>query len=294
MTPLTPAFVVKTTLLTALALIAFAANSILCRYALEHNQIDAASFTNLRLLSGALMLALIISLHRQPSHSRSKGSWFAGFMLFSYACAFSFAYLELGAAMGALILFGTVQVTMVLHNVYTGNQLHTSEWLGLGLAFVGFVYLLLPGLTAPPLTGFIVMALSGISWAAYTLKGRQSSQALMDTAYNFIKTLPFVAILTVLSYQNAIVSYQGIVLAILAGAITSALGYIIWYRALSGLSSTQAAVVQLFVPVITAVASVFLLSEAITVRLTVASTLILGGVLLVILGRYYFVSLRLK
>ena len=278
MTQASPPGLARTSLLTGLALIAFAANSVLCRYALEHNAIDASSFTSLRLLSGALVLTLMISIHRQPAKSRSKGSWMAGFMLFTYACAFSFAYLLLGAAMGALILFGAVQVTMILVSVFSGNRLHITEWLGISLAFAGF----------------LLMTLSGIAWAVYSLKGKQSSQALMDTAYNFLRTLPFVAILILLTYQNAHTSYQGIVLAILSGAVTSAIGYSIWYSALNGLSTTQAAVVQLLVPVITAVGGVLLLSEAITLRLTVAGALILGGVLLVILGRYYFVSLRAK
>jgi len=291
---ISPSVLIKTCLLTGLALIAFAANSVLCRYALEHDAIDAASFTSLRLLSGALVLALMISVHRQPAHSRSKGSWLAGFMLFSYACAFSFAYLLLGAAMGALILFGAVQVTMILVSVFTGNRLHITEWLGISLAFAGFIYLVFPGLTAPPLYGFVLMTLSGVAWAVYSLKGRQSSQALMDTAYNFLRTIPFVAILILLTYQNAHYSYQGIVLAIVSGAVTSAIGYVIWYSALTGLSATQAAVVQLLVPVITAIGGVLWLSETITLRLSVAGALILGGILLVILGRYYFVSMRPK
>lgn len=287
-------FKAKTVIFTALALIAFAANSILCRYALDYDAIDAASFTSLRLLSGAIMLALIISLNRQPKHTRTKGSWLSGFTLFIYACAFSYAYEQLGAAMGALILFGAVQTTMILHAIRSRQQLHISEWAGVSLAFCGFVYLILPGVTAPPLSGFILMAISGIAWAKYTLKGQQSTQALMDTAYNFIKTLPFIALLTLFSYQDASITSQGIVLAILSGAGASALGYIIWYRALSGLSTTQAAVVQSLVPVITAIGSAFLLSEAITMRLTLASVFILGGILLVILGRYYYVNPPLK
>lgn len=282
----------RTSLLTGLALIAFAANSVLCRYALEHNAIDASSFTSLRLLSGALVLALMINLHRQPAHTRSKGSWMAGFMLFAYACAFSFAYLLLGAAMGALILFGAVQVTMILVSVFSGNRLHITEWLGISLAFSGFTCLVFPGLTAPPLSGFVLMTLSGIAWAVYSLKGKQSSQALMDTAYNFLRTVPFVAVLILLTYQSAHYSSQGIVLAVLSGAVTSAIGYSIWYSALKGLGTTQAAVVQLLVPLITAVGGVLLLSEAITLRLTIAGALILAGTVLVILGRYYFVNLR--
>lgn len=293
MTVRTP--LLETTALTVLALVAFAANSVLCRYALEEQAIDAASFTALRLFSGAVVLAMLVFSRRTSvSQSDAKGSWLAGFMLFSYAACFSFAYLILGAAMGALILFGVVQLTMVALSLRAGHRLHSVEWLGLVLAFSGFVYLLLPGLTAPPLTGLALMVLSGIAWAIYSLQGQQSSHAMMDTAYNFLRTLPFVGLLLLFFISEAHYSLSGIGLAIASGAITSALGYVIWYQALQHLSALQAAVVQLLVPVFTAVGGVLLLSEVLSLRLVVASTFILGGILIVILGRYYFVRLKVN
>jgi drug/metabolite transporter (DMT)-like permease len=284
----------KHIILTLIALVAFAANSVLCRYALQHNAIDAASFTSLRLASGAIVLLLMISLHKQAKSERSKGSWIAGFMLFTYACTFSYAYLLLGAAMGALILFGVVQISMILLSSLSGNHLHHTEWLGVLIAFGGFVYLIYPGLTAPPLLGVFLMVLSGIAWAVYSIKGQQSSQALMDTAYNFLRTLPFVALLLLLTFEAAHYTSQGIFLAIVSGAVTSAIGYVMWYRVLRDLSSTQAAVVQLLVPVITAIGGILFLSELMSMRLVIASALILGGILSVILGRYYFLTLRLR
>ena len=285
---------IKTVSITLLALTAFAANSVLCRYALKHDAIDAGSFTGLRLASGALVLLLLITLHRQADSERSKGSWLAGFMLFSYACTFSFAYTLLGTAMGALILFGVVQISMIAMSSVSGNQLHLSEWAGLLVAFSGFVYLIFPGLAAPPLFGVILMVLSGVAWAIYSLKGQKSSQALMDTGYNFLRTLPFVVLLMLLNFETAHYTTEGILLAVASGGITSALGYVIWYRALRDLTSTQAAVVQLLVPVITAIGGILFLSEHLSTRLVIASTLILGGILCVIVGRYYFMTLRLR
>lgn len=283
---------VKTVSFTLLALIAFAANSVFCRYALETGAIDAGSFTIIRLASGAIILLLIISLHRQAQSERSKGSWLAGFMLFTYACTFSFSYTLLGASMGALILFGVVQISMITISTVSGNQLHFTEWLGVLIALLGLVYLVFPGLTAPPLLGVLLMGVSGIAWAFYSSKGQQSSQALMDTAYNFLRTLPFVGLLVLLTYETAHFTSKGVTLAILSGALTSAVGYVIWYRALRDLSSTQAAVVQLLVPIITAIGAVLFLSELISTRLIVASALILGGISCVILGRYYFLTIR--
>lgn len=285
---------VRTISWTVLALIAFAANSVLCRYAFQQEAIDAGSFTSLRLISGALVLLLIISLNKQAQPARSKGSWLAGFMLFTYACTFSYAYLLLGAAMGALILFGVVQISMITLSSLSGNQLHHTEWLGVSIAFGGFVYLIYPGLTAPPLLGVFLMILSGIAWAQYSIKGQQSSQALMDTAYNFLRTLPFVGLLLMLTLGTAHYTSQGIILAIISGAVTSAMGYVIWYRVLRDLSATQAAVVQLLVPVMTAIGGILFLSELLSMRLIIASALILGGILCVILGRYYFLTIRFR
>ncbi|MDX8387861.1 MAG: DMT family transporter [Ghiorsea sp.] len=275
----------KTILLTALALIAFAANSVLCRLALGEGLIDAGSFTAIRLLSGALILFLLINLQHKPSEEDSKGSWSASVMLFIYAVAFSYAYMSLDTGTGALILFGAVQVTMITMALYSGHKLTILEVLGLLLAFLGFVYLMLPGASAPSLFGFILMMFSGIAWGFYTLKGSGSSFPLLDTAYNFIRTIPMVLILLLLSFNHSSYSFDGVVFAVLSGAVASGVGYTIWYMALRGLTSIHAAVLQLFVPVIAAFGGVLFVSEVITDQLMISSAMILGGILLVILKR---------
>ena len=274
-------------------MIAFAANSVLCRLALGDNTIDASSFTAIRLLSGALVLIVILKVSNKEKNLYSRGSWFSSIMLFLYAITFSFAYITLDTGTGALILFGSVQITMITLSIITGNRLHISEWLGISIAFSGFVYLVLPGVSTPSIVGFVLMTVAGIAWGIYTLKGRGSSNPLADTSYNFVRTIPIVLILLAITINSAHYSLNGIVLAILSGAIASGIGYTIWYIALGGLSTTLAAVVQLSVPVIAAFGGVMFVSEAITLRLTIAATLILGGILMVMLGRYYFVQLRL-
>jgi drug/metabolite transporter (DMT)-like permease len=282
----------RTLLFTTLALIAFAANSVLCRLALDGNTIDAATFTIIRLLSGVLVLFVTLQLHIDKKSLPSKGSWFAGSMLFLYAVTFSFAYITLDTGTGALILFGSVQITMIFLAYISGTRLHLSEWAGVAIAFTGFVYLVLPGVNAPSVAGFLLMTIAGIAWGIYTLKGRGSANPLMDTTYNFLRTIPLVLILMIIALQNAHYSSEGILLAVLSGGITSGVGYTIWYSALGGLSATQAAVVQLLVPVIAGFGGVIFVSEAITVRLTLSALLILGGILLVVLGRYYVVQPR--
>jgi drug/metabolite transporter (DMT)-like permease len=277
--------VVKTVLLTTLTLIAFAANSVLARAALGSDSIDAASYTSIRLISGALVLYLIVHINRTGSRSGARGSWWAALMLFLYAISFSFAYITLETGTGALILFGAVQITMILASLMAGTRLRLAEWLGVAIAFGGFVYLVLPGVTAPPLIGFLLMALAGIAWGLYTLKGRGSDHALLDTAYNFIRTVPLALVVAVLAIGKVHYSMEGLVLAATSGAVASGLGYTIWYIALGGLSATQAAVVQLLVPVIAALGGVVFVAEPITLRLLLSALLILGGILLVVLGR---------
>lgn len=284
--------VAKTLVFTILAMIAFAANSVLCRLALGNNTIDASSFTILRLLSGTLVLMTIIGLKYNKKRTTSKGSWIASSMLFLYAITFSFAYITLDTGTGALIMFGSVQITILLLSFITGTRLHLSEWTGVAIAFTGFVYLVLPGVTSPSLAGFILMTIAGFAWGIYTLKGQGSDAPLMDTSYNFLRTMPFVIILTIIALQNVSFTPEGIILAVLSGGIASGIGYMIWYVALGGLSSTQAAVVQLSVPVLAAMGGVIFMSEAVTLRLTISSLLILGGILLVVLGRYYFVQVK--
>lgn len=275
---------------TIFALLAFAGNSVLCRLALGEKTIDAASFTIIRLLSGIIILIILATITRKPKGTRSKGSWLAASMLFIYALAFSYGYTSLTTGTGALILFGAVQIAMIMISITSGNRLHYSEWLGLLIAFLGFVYLVMPSLTTPSLMGFILMTISGVAWGFYTLAGRSSQQALNDTAYNFLRTLPFIVVLLIFTFQDSTITQEGILLAALSGAIASGLGYSVWYIALRGLSVTQAAVVQLFVPIIAAIGGVLFTNELITLRLVESSVLVLGGILIVILGKKYFIS----
>ncbi|MBT3605361.1 MAG: DMT family transporter [Candidatus Latescibacteria bacterium] len=277
-----------------MALIAFAANSVLCRLALGESSIDAASFSVIRLLSGVVVLLVLVSVRGNKNGASESGSWSASLMLFLYAIAFSFAYITLDTGTGALILFGAVQITMILLSLFSGNRLHVSEWAGIALAFMGFVYLMLPNVTTPSAMGFLLMTVAGIAWGIYTLKGRRSQNPLADTAYNFVRTLPLLIVVTVIAFKNAHFSSEGILLAVLSGGIASGLGYAIWYTALGGLSVTQAAVVQLLVPVIAAVGGVLLMSEAVTLRLVLSAAMILGGILMVVLGRYYFVIMKAR
>jgi len=284
----------QTFFLTILALSAFAANSVLCRYALAMDRIDPASFTVIRLASGIIVLFAIIGLQNCKPSIEQKGSWFASLMLFLYAACFSFAYIKLDTGMGALILFGSVQISMILAAIKSGYRLHMTEWLGLIMAFTGFVYLVLPGASSPSPNGFILMLISGISWAFYSLKGLNSQNPLLDTSYNFLKTLPFIVILGLFFYSQAHYSYQGVLLAVFSGAITSAIGYTIWYMALTGLTSAQAAVVQLAVPALATLGGVLFLSEKLSYQFIVSSVMILGGILIVILGRYYFIASKVQ
>lgn len=278
----------ETVLLTGFALIAFAANSVLCRLALGSETIDASSFTGIRLISGAFTLFIILSIKGSNSEASSKGSWTAGFVLFLYAITFSYAYLSVDTGTGALILFGSVQITMIMLSLISGTRLHLIEWSGVIIAFTGFIYLVLPDITTPSVNGFILMTVSGMAWGIYTLKGRSSKNPLMDTTYNFLRTIPFVALLAIFTMQNMNYSSEGIILALISGAITSGVGYTIWYIALGGLTSTQAAVLQLSVPVIAALGGVLFVSEEITMRLIISAAIVLSGILMVVLGKYHF------
>lgn len=287
-------FLLKTSLLTGLALIAFAANSVLCRLALANGNIDASSFTGIRLLSGAIALLLILSIKGNKQGVSSKGSWTSSFTLFLYAITFSYAYLSLDTGTGALILFGSVQITMILLSIISGTRLHIIEWSGFFIAFTGLVYLVIPSITKPSVSGFILMTVSGMSWAIYSLRGRGSKNPLMDTTYNFLRTIPFITLLAIFTMPNINYSSQGIILALLSGAITSGVGYTIWYIALRSLSSIQAAVLQLSVSIIAAIGGVIFLSETITSRLVISAVIVLGGILMVILGKYSFTQNKLK
>lgn len=282
--------VVKTFFYTAFALVAFAANSVLCRLALGEHAIDAASFTVIRLISGAVTLVLILKFKAGENNPTAKVNWVATLMLFLYAITFSFAYITLNTATGALIIFGAVQMTMILITLKSGHRLHIAEWFGVLIAFAGFVYLVLPNVNSPSITGFILMTVAGIAWGVYTLRGMGSANPLADTANNFARTIPLVAVLALIAIPYVDISIKGVVLAFLSGAVASGIGYTVWYTALGGLTAVQAAVVQLLVPVIAAAGGVVFVSEAISLRLIVSAIMILGGILMVVLGKYYFKS----
>ena len=266
-------------------MIAFASNSLLNRLALGQQTIDAASYTTIRLISGAVMLFLIANLQKKNNVPILRGSWLSAGFLFLYAITFSFAYLSLTTGTGALILFGSVQVTMLIAALRNGERPQIVEWLGLSLALGGLVYLVFPGLAAPSLLGSALMVTAGIAWGFYSIRGRGSQNPLADTAGNFVYTVPMILLIRLLTLGNVHLSTNGILLATLSGALSSGVGYVIWYMALRGLTTTRAAIVQLSVPVIAAWSGVLLLSENISVRLLIAGGLILGGIGLSVLSR---------
>ena len=266
--------------LTSLAMIAFAGNSLLCRVALKHTAIDPASFTAIRLISGALMLWLVVRIKHRAPHG--NGNWWSAFALFFYAAGFSFAYVSLPAATGALLLFGAVQVTMVGHGIWSGERLLRLQFAGLVLAFGGLVGLLLPGLSAPPLAGSLLMLGAGVAWGVYSLRGKQVGDPTRVTAGNFLRAVPIAILLSLLMSSHASLDAAGFWYAVVSGALASGVGYAIWYTALPALRYTSAASVQLSVPVIAALGGIVFLGEPISVRLVLASIAILGGIALVI------------
>ena len=270
---------------TSLAMVAFASNSLLNRLALGRENIDAVSYTAVRLISGALMLWLISSAQKKATEPTVRGNWISAVMLFLYAITFSFAYLSLSAGTGALILFGSVQMTMILVALLCGERPQPLEWLGILLALAGLVYLILPGLEAPSPLGSGLMMVAGIAWGVYSLRGRGSASPLGDTTGNFIRAVPLVCVVLLVGLNSVQLSRTGILLAILSGALASGVGYVIWYTALAGLTATRAAVVQLSVPVLAAWGGVAFLAEDISLRLILAGVMILAGIGLAIAGR---------
>ncbi|MDP5211467.1 DMT family transporter [Pseudoalteromonas tunicata] len=277
----------KTISYTLIALIAFAANSVLCRLALKDHAIDPSSFTVIRLLAGVAMFGLLLgfkSIKAKPNTQQlHKTTKWPAILLFVYAITFSWAYLSVETGTGALVLFGAVQLTMILASLRLGNRLRLIEWCGISLSFLGLVYLVWPNLATPSMTGLILMAIAGIAWGLYSVSGRGVLNPSTQTAFNFTYTLPLVALLTIIMYPSFDISWQGVLLGVLSGAFASALGYTIWFIALGYLSVTEAAVVQLSVPVIAAFGGVIFVSEPITLRLMVASALVLSGILVVLL-----------
>jgi drug/metabolite transporter (DMT)-like permease len=266
-------------------MVAFAGNSLLCRVALKHTDIDAASFTTLRLISGAVMLWLVARM-RRGTHT-GEGNWLSAFALFAYAAGFSFAYVNLPAATGALLLFGAVQATMIGHGVWAGERLLRLQLVGLMLAFGGLVGLLLPGLSAPPLYGSVLMLGAGIAWGVYSLRGKGEGDPTKVTAGNFLRAVPIAVVLSVFMLNGTSLDTAGFWYAVSSGALASGIGYAIWYTALPVLKATNAATVQLSVPVIAAVGGIVFLGEPITLRFVLASVAILGGIALVILEKQH-------
>jgi len=266
--------------LTLLAMIAFASNSLLCRAALKETSIDAASFTFVRIFSGAAALWLILTMRRTTS--QCSGNWISALALFAYAAAFSFAYNTLSAGTGALLLFGAVQATMILSGFRKGERLDPIQIAGLVVAVAGLVLLVLPGLSAPPLIGSILMLSAGVAWGVYSLRGKTAGDPIAATSGNFLRAVPFAALVSVIMLPKMHLDSLGVIYAVISGAITSGLGYVIWYAALAGLKAASAATVQLSVPVLAATGGILLLGEPITLRYVIASIAVLGGIFLVV------------
>ena len=304
-------------ILTLVTMTAFAGNSLLCRLALKQTSIDAASFTFIRIISGAIALWPIVKFRKRlmvdrttsplverspnsppvtrlPRRSLAKaghsslpqaGNWPSALALFAYAAAFSLAYISLSAGTGALLLFGAVQATMIVWGLRRGEQLRARQWVGLAFALGGLVALLFPGLSAPPLGGSILMLGAGIAWGIYSLRGQASGDPISETAGNFLRAVPLAAVLSVAFLPWASLDRAGVGFAILSGAIASGVGYAIWYTALPGLKAASAATVQLSVPVLAAAGGIIFLSEPITLRFLFASVAVLGGIALVVIEK---------
>lgn len=269
--------------LTVVAMLAFAANSVLCRLALKHTGLDPMSFTVIRLLSGAVMLYAILTF-KNRAH-RPTGSWSGALSLTVYACAFSYAYVNLDTGTGALLLFGAVQLAMFGYGFVKGERMNGAGLVGLLLAIAGIIGLLLPGASAPSLPSAVVMLVSGIAWAVYTLIGKSSGDPLRSTTGNFLRSVPILALVSLPFLGDLSLDREGVLLAIASGTLASGVGYTLWYAVMGSLSSFRAATVQLSVPVFASLAGVLLLNEILTLRLTITSLAVLGGIALVLSDR---------
>ena len=273
----------RTVFLASLAMIAFAANSLLCRMALKSTGIDAGSFTSIRIISGAVVLWLLV---RARSTTRYlAGSWLSALALFVYAAGFSFAYVKLPTAVGALLLFGAVQATMIGYGLWIGERLRPLQLVGLCAAFAGLVALLLPGLSAPPPASSALMLGAGVAWGIYSLRGKGVGNPVGSTAGNFLRAVPFAVVLWMVMTADASLDMVGVWYAVVAGGLASGVGYAIWYAVLPAIKATNAATIQLSVPVIAAAGGVIFLGETITLRLLLSSAGILGGISLVIMSK---------
>ena len=277
-TPMKTPSMMKTTLLTAITMVAFAANSMLARMALGSGAADPAGFTVVRLVCGAVTLWALVKITHRGEISSRPGTWRSGWWLFLYAAAFSFAYVSLPTGTGALILFAAVQATMIVGGLHQGERPPLLQWVGLAVAMGGLVLLVAPGVTAPSPVGSVLMATAGVAWGLYSMRGRGASSPAAETAGNFIRSVPYAAALAILFLPSVSVSPSGLLLAAASGSLTSGLGYVLWYVALRGLTTIQASIVQLSVPVLAAIGGVIVLSEDFTARMIVSAAFILGGV----------------
>ncbi len=269
--------------LTSVAMIAFAGNSLLCRFALKNTTIDPASFTSVRLLSGAVALWLLLTIRSKSF--QMTGSWSSALALFTYAAAFSFAYVTLQAGTGALLLFGAVQVTMIGYGLWSGERLSVRQSIGFVAALGGLVWLVLPGVSAPSLVGSTLMVTAGIAWGVYSLRGRGAGDPAAITTGNFLRAVLPALLLSAVFLKSTQLDKAGISYAVISGALASGAGYLIWYSALQGLRATTASIVQLSAPVIAAIGGVLFLSEAITARLAIGSLATLGGIAIVVVDK---------
>ena len=274
----------RLTVATALAMLAFAGNSLLCRLALKQTSIDAATFTSVRIASGALALWLIVRI--RADGARGDGTWSAAAALMAYAVCFSLAYISLPAATGALLLFGAVQVTMIGYGAWSGERLAAVGIVGAVCAFGGLVVLVLPGVAAPSLIGSVLMIAAGVSWGVYSLLGKRASgDPTRTTAGNFLRAIPMTGLFSLCALPWLSMDGIGVAYAVASGALTSGVGYAIWYTVLPNLQATQAGIVQLSVPLIAAFGGIVLLGEPVSMRIGVAALAILGGIALVIFGK---------
>ncbi|WP_112196979.1 DMT family transporter [Pseudomonas sp. LG1E9] len=271
--------------MTCFAMFAFAANSLLCRLAFKHTNVDAASFSIVRLASGAVVLWLMCALRR--SSTTIKGSWKGAAVLFVYVFAFSFAYRHLETGTGALLLFGAVQLSMVLYGMFKGERMHRQAIVGFVLAIVGLVSLLLPGAAAPDSVSAFTMLLSGVAWGIYSMLGKIVADPLATTAGNFLRSIPLVLIASLPFLSELRWDLLGILYAVLSGALASGVGYAVWYVAVRNLAAFQAATVQLSVPILASLAGIIFLGESLSVRMVLASVAVLGGIALVLSGKQH-------
>ncbi len=276
---------IKNITLTSIAMLAFAANSIFCRLALLDNSIDATSFTVIRIISGALILTGLVAFKAHSyKHIFTKPPLRFALALTAYAVCFSYAYIQLSAATGALILFTSVQLTMVIYSLYQGHRYSKIKWFAYSLCLIGFFVLVLPTAEQPQTLPLILMVISGIAWGAYSLFAKATQEPLQTVQQAFLWSVPIVILLLVLvwlvSSSSIHATGHGIVLAVLSGAIASGLGYFLWYIVLQKITSFNAAVAQLTVPIITAAIAIVLLGENINLQFIFASVLIITGLLI--------------